>query len=74
MEYHSSVNIGGDPKSGLEIKKLILDMPFLRGVWSFYTQKHTRQTRLVTLCFSNHVTKNQQDQFSTKLSYCTITK
>ena len=31
MEYHSSVNIGSDPKSGLEIKKFILDMPFLRG-------------------------------------------
>ena len=31
MEYHSSVNIGGDPKSGLEIKKFIMDMPSLRG-------------------------------------------
>ena len=31
MEYHFSVNVGSDPKSGLEIKKFLLDMPFLEG-------------------------------------------
>ena len=29
-EYHSSVNFDGDPKSRLEIKKFLVDMPFSR--------------------------------------------
>ena len=32
-EYHSSVNFDGDPKSGLEIKKFLVDMPFLENGW-----------------------------------------
>ena len=30
-ENHSSVNFHGDPKSGLEIKNFLVDMPFLGG-------------------------------------------
>ena len=44
-EYHSSVNFGADPESGLEIKKFLMDMPF-RGeggsdFWSSHTHTHT---------------------------------
>ena len=46
-EYHSSVNFDADPKSRLEIKLFLVDMPFLggAGVWPFYTQKYARQIR-----------------------------
>ena len=43
-ENHSSVNFHGDPKSGLEIKNFLVDMPFLGG-WPYtHTQDRVEKS------------------------------